>query len=108
MPCASSTTSNDGSARNRLAPFGFGAARPHLRRCRSSPILCIACVAAPCSWSRGAPNDWQAISDAGHWAAAAPGSKIGPVPMPARDQLIGLLILLLALFFLFLWRSWAG
>jgi len=28
--------------------------------------------------------------------------------MPARDQLIGLLILLLALFFLFLWRSWAG
>jgi hypothetical protein len=39
MPCASSTTSNEGSARNRLAPFGFGAARPHLLRCRSSAIL---------------------------------------------------------------------
>jgi len=41
------------------------AARQHLRRCRSSAMYRIACVAAPCSCRRGARNATYAITRIG-------------------------------------------
>ena len=53
------------AGRNTPVPFGFGAARGRLRRCRSSAMSRIAVVAAPRIRPRGVPNATRAITRTG-------------------------------------------